>query len=100
MAKKVFITGANVFLGAALQEYFKEQQPFFKIFGVDCRISLSSRHFFLCSLNNQKEILEIISRLRPDYILYLAGGRMNMEKDILSVKVLPHTRVAVHGPCL
>ena len=40
MVKKVLITGANGFLGAVLQEYFKEQQPFFKIFGVARRISL------------------------------------------------------------
>ena len=88
MTKKVLITGANGFLGASLWEYFKTTQPSFTVFGIDRSKSLFPRRIFLCNLNNQKRISEIIARVRPDYIFHLAGGRVNAEKDLLRNNVL------------
>lgn len=88
MTKKVLITGVSGFLGAALWEYFRAKQSFFKVFGVDRHASLSSRQVFLCDLNNQKETSGIVTHLKPDYIFHLAGGRMYNEKDLFKNNVL------------
>jgi len=88
MAKSVLITGVNGFLGKALWEYFKAKHSSFEIFGIDRRKLLSSRRIFSCDLNDKKEILKIVSRMRPDYIFHLSGGRVNVEKDLLRNNVL------------
>ncbi|MCK5083912.1 MAG: GDP-mannose 4,6-dehydratase, partial [Candidatus Omnitrophica bacterium] len=86
----------NGFLGTALREYFKTVQPSFTVFGIDRFKPLFPRRVFLCNLNDQKKISEIISSIRPDYVFHLAGGRANAEKDLLTNNVLA-TSAPVRG---
>ena len=88
MAKKVLITGVGGFLGSALWKYFKAKESSYEVFGIDRYKLLSSRQVLSCDLNNKKEVLKIISRVRPDYIFHLSGGRVNVEKDLLRNNVL------------
>lgn len=88
MTKKVLITGVNGFLGSSLWEYLKAKKSSYKVFGIDRRKSLSSHQVFTCNLNNKKEASKIISKVRPEYIFHLAGGRVNVEKDLIRNNVL------------
>ena len=101
MTKKVLITGVNGFLGTALWEYFKNVQPSFTVFGIDRFKPLFSRRIFLCNLNHQRKVSEIIARIRPDTIFHLVGGRVSAEKDLLRNNVLATRSLleAVIGIC-
>ncbi len=88
MAKKVLITGANGFIGTALQKYFKKKYPSFKIFEIDVKIASPSRRLIQCRLTNLKETAKVVSSLKPDYIFHLAGGRTTSEQGLLRGNVL------------
>jgi len=88
MAKKVLITGVNGFLGSSLSKYVKAKQPSVKVFGVDLlRAKLSSRTV-TCDLADQKKVSKLISRIRPDHIFHLVGGRIDNEPDFLKANIM------------
>jgi len=88
MNKKVLITGVNGFLGFALWQYLNTKYSRVKVFGIDIKPRLSSRSIFLCNLNNQKQVVDLLSSIRPDTIFHLAGGRNNSNKRLLTDNVL------------
>jgi len=88
MVKKVLITGANGFLGSSLWKYFKAKQSSFRVFGIDLSQSKLSSQIVICDLNNQKKVSKLVSRIRPDYIFHLAGGRVEDEKNFLKANIM------------
>lgn len=75
--KSILITGANGFTGQHACEYFKQQN--YQVIGTVRKQSSvsgagSGRGSFLpCNLGDIREIEDVVDRVRPDYVLHLAG---------------------------
>lgn len=70
MKEKVLITGINGFTGVYLERYLAEQG--FNVFGTVMDTPKTKNHF-QCNITNKAEIENIISNIRPDYVVHIAA---------------------------
>lgn len=71
---RVLITGISGFVGTYLSDYLK-QQGNYEIFGISTSIESEEDKvkIFKCDLLDQTKILEIIEKIKPEYIFNLAA---------------------------
>jgi hypothetical protein len=69
---RIIITGSSGYIGTCCYEYLKNK---FEVYGIDKirPFLLKQKKFFLCNLNNYIKLNFIISNIRPDLIIHLAG---------------------------
>lgn len=89
----ILITGVNGFIGRALWDHFKDQRPSLNVFGIDLQIPIPRPRLWACDLSNQRQLMKILDRVRPDVIFHLAGGRpadenMLWQANFISTKTL------------
>jgi len=83
---RVLITGIDGFSGIHLSRYLKS---YYEIFGTS--LNKEEKHIFKCDITNKKEIKRVLDKVKPDYIIHLAGisfvGHSNYE-DFYKVNVI------------
>ena len=87
---KILITGASGYIGTCLFKYLICKN--FNVFGLDKKNSFIkgyNNRFFKVNLNNKKFLNKVLSSLKPDLIIHLAGestldGIKNKKKYILN----------------
>ncbi|MGG5253236.1 NAD-dependent epimerase/dehydratase family protein [Neobacillus sp. SM06] len=67
--KKILITGANGFTGQHACAYFSEKNV--QVVGLGRRKAEGS--FLQCDLGNDREVMDVIAFVQPDFVLHLAG---------------------------
>ena len=70
MTNKVLITGINGFTGVHLEKYLSQQG--FDVFGTVIDIPERENHF-QCDITHKREVKNIISNIRPDYVVHIAA---------------------------
>lgn len=80
MASKILITGSSGFLGKALGAHLSRKSLKNKVYKLSRR---SHPNHFQCDLNHNQKLKAFLERIRPDYIINLAGGRFfNTQKMV------------------
>ncbi len=88
MKPYVLIMGVHGFIGSALKRWLLTNVRNVEIFGLDIRPFKSpDKNFFLSDLKNQKQIIHVLSKIRPRFIFHLAGGRMEEPEKLLEANV-------------
>ena len=85
----ILITGVNGFIGQALWDHFKARRPSFDVFGIDLQISSTEPRLLSCDLSDQRQLMKILGRIRPDVIFHLAGGRPADENMLWQANFIP-----------
>jgi UDP-glucose 4-epimerase len=74
---KVLITGVTGFIGSTLYNYLKDKFEIYAIdnlsFGNRALIDLPDDKFFIEDIRNRSEILRIVNKIKPDYVIHLAA---------------------------
>ena len=80
LSKKVLIIGINSFTGKHLSKYLLNNK--FDIYGTSLE-ELNKNNIFQCDISNKNSLKNIIEKIRPNYIINLAGisfvGNSNRE---------------------
>ena len=83
---RVLITGIDGFSGIHLSRYLKS---YYEVFGTS--LNKEEKHIFKCDITNKEEIKKVLDKVKPDYIIHLAGisfvGHSNYE-DFYKVNVI------------
>jgi len=84
MKKRILITGVNGFIGSALRRFIRDRNLNFDVFGIDLvKPAQADKQIFVCDLNNHRKLRRILSKIRPEYIFHLTGGRISGKKKLL-----------------
>ncbi len=73
--KKILITGSAGYIGSCLRAYLEKK---FKVYALDKNkqknfIKKNKKNFFICNLHNKRKLEKILSLIKPDVIVHLAG---------------------------
>ncbi len=79
MSKIALITGARGFLGSHLVTFLISKN--IEVFNLGDRKAKNCKHIYLNNITDKKEIIKVISKLKPDYLFHLAGSS-NTSSDI------------------
>jgi len=89
MKKRILITGVNGFIGGALRRFIRDRNLNFEVFGIDLlKPAQADQQIFVCDLNNHRKLQRILSKIRPEYIFHLTGGRIVGKKKLLQSNLL------------
>ena len=69
-SNKVLITGINGFTGVHLEQYLLKQG--FDVYGTVINTPKSKKHF-QCDITSKRDIRNVLSHIRPDYIIHIAA---------------------------
>ena len=69
---KILITGSAGYIGSCLYEYLKTQYDVYGIDKTNPPIKIQKK-FFKCNLLNQQKLNNIISSIKPSFIIHLAA---------------------------
>ncbi|PGU00194.1 UDP-2-acetamido-2,6-dideoxy-hexulose 4-reductase [Bacillus cereus] len=93
MRKKacLLITGANGFTGRHACKYFSQQGM--QVIPMSHSRSIEDPNSVVCDLTNKTAVMSVIKRLKPDYVLHLAGQNSVLESwkkplDSLEINIL------------
>jgi nucleoside-diphosphate-sugar epimerase len=76
--KKIFITGITGFTGKYLEEYYSKHG--FNVCGTTFTEPSSSNHY-KCDILEEEELLKILNKVKPDYVIHLAAISFVAAKD-------------------
>ena len=83
---RVLITGIDGFTGIHLSRYLKSE---YEVFGTS--LKKEEKNIFKCDITNKEEIKKVLDKVKPDYVIHLAGisfvGHSNYE-DFYKVNVI------------
>jgi len=83
---RVLITGIDGFTGIHLSRYLKSD---YEVFGTS--LKKEEKNIFKCDITNKEEIKKVLDKVKPDYVIHLAGisfvGHSNYE-DFYKVNVI------------
>lgn len=86
---RILITGSGGFIGTALRSFLQVQKNPPQIFCISGRSSkINSPNTFSCQIEDRRKLRKTISRIRPDYIFHLAGGRGASDREIFESNFL------------
>jgi len=83
---RVLITGIDGFTGIHLSRYLTSE---YEVFGTS--LKKEEKNIFKCDITNKEEIKKVLDKVKPDYVIHLAGisfvGHSNYE-DFYKVNVI------------
>jgi nucleoside-diphosphate-sugar epimerase len=68
-SKRVLITGIDSFTGGHLSSYLKELG--YELFGTS--LSRNSKNIYRCDITNRDDILDVLQRARPNFVIHLSA---------------------------
>lgn len=78
---RILITGVSGFIGSTLWSLLHQQKGF-ETFGISHRPPVITRsNIFVCPITDKKRILTILSSVKPDGIIHLAGGKSDNDRE-------------------
>lgn len=80
--KRVFITGITGFTGRHLEKYLSSIG--FVVFGTTMTEPTKDNHFY-CDILNKASLLEVLSEVKPDYIIHLAAISFVASKNVQKI---------------
>ena len=82
MKKRILITGAGGFIGAALLKFICARSLPLEVFAVALHSRKSAFPISRCDFIDDKEVLKLLSSFKPDYIIHCVGGRRLEKGDM------------------
>lgn len=80
---KVLITGITGFTGFHLAKFLKNQG--YEVFGLSSKKIDNTNNIFVCDIKNKNLVYNIINKIKPDYIIHLAGISFTVYSDIKEI---------------
>jgi len=77
---KVLITGINGFTGKYLVKYLEERQ--YSVCGISNQVNENEPNIFSCDISKKEEIVAVLKKIQPNYIIHLAAISFVQHSDI------------------
>ncbi len=75
---RILITGINGFTGVYLEKYLEDKG--FDVYGLVIDTPKKEKHF-QCDITKKEQVYDVISRIKPDYLIHIAGISFPAEKN-------------------
>jgi nucleoside-diphosphate-sugar epimerase len=77
---KILITGINGFTGKYLMKYLQEKR--YDVYGISNNITENDSNILQCSIIDKEELIAVVKKIKPNYIIHLAAISFVQHKDI------------------